>query len=119
MEKFMSDMTMEDWKEFLKARLEQESGKNESEVNDVFERLAQSYPDNPHVQASLAFALERQGKTEESITQRVGAKYSSLARSLSGNNDSPELWSKELQELLDGLKSASKGKGVPGTFKAW
>ena len=114
----MSDMSLDDWKIFLEARLAQEGG-NDADTLSTFEALAEKYPNNPHVQSSRAFALERMGEEAQAAPFRIAARYSNAARSLVGSSDTPELWSDEIKELLDSLDGISKGKAVPGTFKAW
>jgi hypothetical protein len=102
----MSNLSPSDWKTFLEARIAQENGDDQAALR-VFEDLLKIYPDNDHLQSSRAFALERLGRGEEALADRIAVKYADLGRSLIGPADRPEVWTRELTSLLE---AAERGK---------
>src|SRR4051812_39315070 len=60
----MDQLSLDDWKHFLKARVVQEQGKD-ADALAVFDELLARHPNNSHLNASRAFALQRLGRTHE------------------------------------------------------
>ena len=107
----MSDLTLEHWKEFLHARLLQEAGKD-AEALPVFDRLAEIYPDNAHIQASRGFAYQRLDQSAKAASARLASAYSKASAALIGGADQPEAWTAELNRLLaqtDGTALRAEG----------
>lgn len=114
----MPDLTTDQWKAFLNARLLQEQGKD-AEALDGFERLLAANPTNAHLQASKAFALDRLNRKGDAIAARVSAAYSKAAAQLSGDADKPEAWTTELGSLLNEIQQVEKGRGFSTVMVAW
>jgi predicted Zn-dependent protease len=105
------------WRTFLKARITQEQGKDQ-EALKVFDELLLAYPDNPHLLASRAAALQRLGREDEAIAGRIAAKYASAAKTLVGPADTPEAWVSRLKNMqadLDRFESS----GAIASAVAW
>lgn len=107
----MPELTVNDWKDFISARLLQEEGKDKDAL-PVFEKLAKAYPTNPHVQTARAFALQRASQGDDAVAARLNAAYSKAAAALSGDADSPEAWVKELQALKDALPGGIRAESL-------
>ena len=114
----MSDLTTDQWKTFLNARLLQEQGKD-AEALDSFERLLAANPTNAHLQASKAFALDRLNRKGDAAAARIASAYSKAAAQLSGEADKPEAWSAELGSLLGEIQQVEKGRGFSAVMVAW
>ncbi len=114
----MSDLSLDEWKVFLKARLQQEAGRD-AEALATFNQLSEVKADNAHVQASRAFALSRLNNGPASSALRIGAAYSKAAASLVGDADTPEAWTAELNSLLSELDGVQKGRPVSASFVVW
>jgi hypothetical protein len=118
MERSMSSLSAEDWKTFLEARIQQENGADEQALK-VFEALLAAHPDDRHLQASRAFALERLGRAEEAVADRISAKYTELGRTLVGSKDKPDVWTEQLQSLVGDIDQASTNKIAAAALMAW
>ncbi|WP_091993610.1 tetratricopeptide repeat protein [Paraburkholderia lycopersici] len=114
----MSELSMQDWKVFLKARIEQEQGKDEEALH-VFDDLLAKYPGDPHLSASRAFALQRLGRTDEAAAAHVAAKYAALGRTLVGNQDKPDLWTSQLSSVLTDVDNFEKSGKLAAALVAW
>lgn len=114
----MANLTSDQWKTFLNARLLQEQGKD-AEALDVFDKLLSANPTNPHLQASKAFALERLDRKGDAAAARIAAAYSKAAVSLSGDADRPESWTSELNNLLNEIQQVERGRGISPVLVAW
>ena len=93
-------LSVSEWKVFLKARIAQEQGKDQ-EALAVFDELLAAHPDNAHLVSSRAFALQRLGREEEAQASRIAAKYAALSKSLSGTADDPKAWTQSLNDLVE------------------
>lgn len=113
----MSQMTVNDWKLFLKARIAQEQGQDKKALT-VFEDLLEKYPRHPHLLASRSFALSRSGRDKEATASVIAAKYAELGRALVGEADQPEAWSRELEGLVEQLDS-ERGNVLASALVAW
>jgi hypothetical protein len=113
-----ADLSLDQWKTFLRARLAQESGKD-AEALEVFERLVAANPGNAHLQSSRAFALERLNRGQDAAGARIGAAYARAAASLTGSADKPENWTAELNALINEVDVATQGRGVSASLVAW
>ena len=113
-----SELTLNEWKTFLSARIEQEQGRDERSLG-VFEELLRAHPDDPHLQSSKAFALERLGRGKEGAGYRIAVKYSQLASALSGSNDKPESWNSGLSSIINEVDQADLRGGVPIIAMVW
>ncbi len=114
----MSDLTIDQWKTFLNARVSQEQGRD-AEALEMFDRLLAANPNNPHVQASRAFALERLNRKGDALAARIGAAYAKAAAALSGEADRPETWTSELSSLLNEVQQVEKGRSISAAMVAW
>lgn len=114
----MADLSVDQWKTFLHARLLQESGKD-AEALEVFDRLLTLHPTNPHLQSSRAFALERLNRGSEAVPARVAAAYAKAASSLVGNADKPEDWTAELKNLISEVELTERGRPLTAALVAW
>jgi len=114
----MSELSMQDWKVFLKARIEQEQGKDDQAL-EIFDSLLAKYPGDPHVAASRAFALQRLGRTDDAAAAYVAAKYAALGRTLVGGQDKPDLWSSQLSSVLTEVDDYEKSGKLAATLVAW
>jgi predicted Zn-dependent protease len=99
----MAEMTVADWTTFLRARIEQERGQD-AQALSVFERLLEKYPNDPHLNSSRAFALQRLGREQEAIASSIAARYTSLGQALVGPNDTPDVWISALQDVVEELE---------------
>jgi hypothetical protein len=114
----MSQLSVQDWKTFLKARITQEQGKDQDALK-VFEQLLKSNPNNPHLISSRAFALQRLGREDEAAASRLEAKYAVLGTSLSGAADDPEVWTTQLKSLLGETEKFEASGSVTAGLVAW
>jgi predicted Zn-dependent protease len=114
----MSTLSVSEWKSFLKARILQEEGQDEKALT-VFEELLSAHPDDPHLQSSRAFALERLGRPEEARANRVAVKYADLGKTLIGPADKPEAWIGQLSNLLNATEEAELKGAVASSVVAW
>ena len=114
----MNELSIQDWKVFLKARIEQEQGKDEQALL-VFDSLLQKYPGNPHLAASRTFALDRLGRSTEAAAATVAAKYAALGRKLVGDQDKPGVWANELHTILGEMDDFEKSGRFAATLVAW
>lgn len=114
----MSEMSIQDWKSFLKARIEQEQGKDHQALR-TFESLLEKYPGNAHLASSRAFALQRLGRTDDAAAASVAAKYAALGRSLVGELDKPEAWTSQLSSVVNELEEFEKSGRLAATLIAW
>lgn len=114
----MASLNTEQWKSFLNARLLQEQGKD-SEALEAFDKLLASSPGNQHLQASLAFALERLDRRGDATAARIAAAYSRASAALSGEADKPEAWTAELSTLLGEIQQVEKGRSISPVLVAW
>lgn len=114
----MPDLTVDQWKSFLGARLLQEQGKD-SEALEAFDRLLAANPGNPHLAASRAFAFDRLNRKSDAIGARLQLAYSKAAAALSGEADKPEAWTAELNNLLNEIQGVEKGRGISTVMVAW
>ena len=87
------------WKEFLQARILQEKG-NDAQSLEIFDKLANHYPDNEHFQTAKTFALARLGRRDEAIASNVTKLYTDAAKKLNGSEDRSESWINELNSLV-------------------
>ncbi len=111
----MPELSVEDWKEFIKARLLQEAGKD-GEAFPVFDKLAKAYPRNPHAQTARAFALLRMDQKDDATSARLDAAYSKAAAALSGSSDRPEAWTRELNSLLEMLPGGIRAESAASAW---
>ncbi len=114
----MSEMTVQDWKVFLRARIEQEQGKDQ-EALLTFEALHQKYPGDAHLAASRAFSLQRLGRTDEAAAASIAAKYAVLGRTLVGDRDESEEWTNQLNAVLGEVEDFEKSGKLAATLIAW
>jgi predicted Zn-dependent protease len=114
----MSELTIQDWKVFLRARIEQEQGKDQQALQ-VFEALLQKYPGNSHLAASRAIGLQRLGRTDDAAAASIAAKYAALGRTLTGEQDKPEVWSAQLNSVLGEADDFQKSGKLAATLIAW
>ncbi len=114
----MSELTVQEWKTFLKARIVQEKGKD-AEALPVFDRLLAQHPNDPHLQSSRAFALQRLGRAEEAVASRIAARYSVLGNSLTGPADEPDVWITNLKDVLDDADEFEQAGGIAASLVAW
>ena len=114
----MSQLSVNDWKLFLEARIEQEQGKDASALAR-FESLLDRYPDNPHLLASRTFALQRLGRADEAVASQIAAKYAELGRTLVGERDRPEVWTSQLHATVSELDEFQKSGKVASVLMAW
>lgn len=114
----MPDLTIDQWKAFLSARLLQEQGKD-SEALETFDRLLAASPGNAHLQASRAFALDRLNRKSDAVGARIAVAYSKAAAALSGDADKPDAWTSELSNLLNEVQGLEKGRGLSAAMAAW
>ncbi len=114
----MADLTTDQWKSFLNARLLQEQGKD-AEALEVFEKLLAANPASAHLQSSKAFALDRLNRKSDAAAARIGAAYSKAAAALSGNADKPDSWTAELTNLLNEVQQVEKGRSISAAMVAW
>lgn len=99
--------SLEAWKVFLRARIAQEQG-NDEESLKLLETALKTEPENRHFLVAQAIGLSRLGRNTESLTSTIVAKYGELAKNLSGENDKPGPWVKELQVLLDNAEGVAE-----------
>lgn len=114
----MSNLSLSDWRTFLKARIDQEEG-NDEQALKVFERLLALNPNNQHVVSSRAFALERLGRADEAIADRIAVKYADIGKTLIGPADKPDVWTRQLSGLLDDADSTERNNMVASALVAW
>ncbi len=114
----MSALSTAEWKSFLSARLAQEQGEDEKALR-TFEELLRAHPNDPHVRSSHAFALERLGRGKEAVADRIAARYSQLAGTLSGANDKPENWSAALSSILSDIEQAEVRGTISNNLVVW
>ncbi|MDH6291951.1 hypothetical protein [Rhodococcus opacus] len=110
----MAEMSLEDWRTFLEARIEQERG-NDEQALAVFDQLSETYPNDSHLSASRAYALQRLGRTQEAASSRLAARYASLGQALVGPNDKPDLWISALQDVLNEVDQPVQAAGLPSS----
>jgi predicted Zn-dependent protease len=111
-------MNLNEWGEFLQARITQEKG-NDAEALDVFEALLAKHPTNPHLQASRAHTLRRLGREQEAVAAVIAARYASLAQTLVGEADNPEAWVATMVDLANDAERAAKGEPFATAAMAW
>lgn len=114
----MPDLTTDQWKSFLNARILQEQGKD-AEALEMFDKLLAANPSSTHLQSSRAFALERLNRRGDAASARIAAAYSKTAASLSGEADKPEAWTSELTNLLNEVQQLEKGRSISAALVAW
>jgi Flp pilus assembly protein TadD len=114
----MTDLTTDQWKSFLNARILQEQGKD-AEALDIFDKLLAANPANPHLRSSKAFALERLNRRTDAVAARIASAYSKAAAALSGDADRPENWTAELNNLLNEVQGVEKGRAISAALVAW
>ncbi len=114
----MSEMTVQDWKVFLRARIAQEQG-NDQQALLAFETLNQKYPGDAHLAASRAFALQRLGRNDEAAAASIAAKYAVLGRTLVGEQDKSEEWTNQLNVVLGEVEDFEKSGKLAATLIAW
>lgn len=114
----MNDLSIQDWKVFLKARIEQEQGKDDHALR-VFDSLLAKYPGNAHLAASRSYALQRLNRTGEAAAAQIAAKYAALGRTLLGEHDRPELWVAELQTTLTEVDEFERSGKLAASVVAW
>ena len=114
----MANLSVQDWKTFLDARLTQEKG-DDAKALQVFDELLAVYPDNRHLQSSRAFALERLGRGEEAIASRIAVKYAEIGRTLIGPADKPDAWTQQITSLLDDVEEAKANNALSAALIAW
>lgn len=114
----MDELSIQEWRVFLKARIEQEQGRDEQALH-VFDSLLQKHPRNPHLAASRAFALARLGRDTEATAATVAVRYAALGRALVGDQDKPEVWTSELHALLSEMDDFAKSGRLAATLVAW
>lgn len=114
----MNQLSIQDWKTFLRARIDQERGRDEQALG-IFETLLRTYPDNPHLQASRSFALTRLRREPEAAASQIAAKYANLGRTLVGDKDNPEVWNNKLNMLLSDIEGFEKSGAMAAAAIAW
>ena len=114
----MSELSLADWRRFLKARIQQEQGKD-AEALKTFDELLASNPNNPHLISSRAFALQRLGRDDEAAAHRIEAKYAVLGNSLVGDADDPEVWAAQLKALLGESERFETTGAIGSTLIVW
>lgn len=114
----MSELSLNEWKAFLTARIAQEQGDDEKALK-TFEELLRIHPDNVHLQSSVSFALERLGRGKEAAGTRIAAKYAQLASSLSGGNDQPDAWNAALSSVVADIDHAELRGSVSPVLMVW
>lgn len=114
----MSQLSLADWKLFLKARIDQEQG-NDNDALNIFDKLLQKYPDDPHLLASRTFALSRLDREEEARASHVATKYAMLGRTLIGEQDIPERWAGELKNVLGDIEELERGGKISASLVMW
>jgi predicted Zn-dependent protease len=111
-------LSLQEWKTFLKARITQEQGKDQDALK-VFDQILASHPNDPHLIASRAFALQRLGREEESAASRLEAKYAVLGTSLVGAADQPDTWTAQLKSLVNEVDRFEASPAAAATMVAW
>jgi Flp pilus assembly protein TadD len=114
----MNQLTVEEWKVFLKARMAQEAG-NDQEALTAFDQLLEARPDNPHLMSSRAFALQRLGRKDEAAANHIAAKYAVMSQSLTAAADKPEAWTSGLKSLLANVEKLDSGAALSAVMVAW
>jgi len=114
----MDQLSLPEWKRFLKARIAQEQGKDQ-EALKTFEDLLAAHPNNAHLISSRAFALQRVGRDDEAAANRIEAKYATLGKSLVGEADDPEVWTAKLKSLLGDTEKFETSGTIASTLIVW
>lgn len=114
----MADLSVDQWKAFLNARLTQEAGDDQKAL-EILDKLAVVHPNNPHIQSARAFALVRLNRSDEAKVARISAAYAKTAATLVGDADKPEAWTSELKSLLGELESTEKSALFASQAVAW
>jgi hypothetical protein len=114
----MNDLSIQDWKVFLKARIEQEQGKDDQALR-VFDSLLTKYPANQHLAASRSYALQRLNRGGEAAAALIAAKYAALGRMLVGDQDRPELWTSQLHSTLADVDEFERSGRLAAAVVAW
>lgn len=89
---------LEAWKTFLKGRIAQEEGKNETAL-DLFESALKIDPDNTSFLKARSNAEAQLNMTGEAIVDRIRSEYSELAKKYVGESDKLGPWIEGLKEL--------------------
>jgi tetratricopeptide (TPR) repeat protein len=90
---------LEAWKIFLRGRIIQEKGDNDSALK-AFDQALKLYPDNPFFLNAKSNALLTMNRSEEALVARVQGAYAELAKTYVGENDKPGPWIEGLEKLL-------------------
>jgi len=114
----MHDLSIQDWKVFLKARIEQEQGKDDHALR-TFDSLLAKYPGNQHLAASRSYALQRLHRSGEAAAAQIAAKYAALGRTLVGENDHPEVWTNHLNAALQEVDEFERSGQLAAAVIAW
>jgi len=114
----MSNLSLSDWKEFLSARRDQESGKDEKALN-VFDNLLHKYPGDSHLTASKAISLQRLDRGEEAAAAIIASSYSEMGMKLVGDADTPESWDKALSGAIKEIDEFEATGTLSRAFVAW
>jgi len=114
----MPDLSPDQWKTFLNARLLQEQGKD-ADALEAFDKLLSANPTSAHLQSSRAYALERLNRRGEAASARIAAAYSKTAAALIGDADKPDAWTAELNTLLNEVQQLEKGRSISTVMIAW
>lgn len=112
------EMTADEWKTFLQARISQEQGRD-AEALPIFERLLAAHPRNVHLLASRTFALARLNRGSEAATAKISAEYSDLGSTLVGPNDKPDAWIAKLTSMVSEMEQVQTRGFAAQTMAAW
>ena len=112
------EMTTDEWKTFLQARITQEQGRD-SEALPIFERLLDAHPRNAHLLASRTFALARLNRASEAATAKISADYADAGRALVGANDKPDVWIGKLTSMLSEMDQVQTRGFAAQMMAAW
>jgi len=91
---------LEAWKVFLRGRIVQEKGDNDSALR-AFDQALKLYPDNPFFLNAKSNALFAMNRSEEAFVARIQGGYVDLAKTYVGENDKPGPWIEGLEKLLE------------------
>lgn len=115
----MSDeLSANEWKAFLTARIQQEKGDDEGAL-EAFGELLGKHPRNEHLLTSRAYALSRLGRADAARIALIDAKYTAAGKDLVGDRDEPDAWVSRLSGLLEALEASPNRALAAASAVAW